>query len=432
MEYFMLAIALAGGITNLIATFQGSEEEKKQLEHLKDIYEKKYVSGSELSNTQFDLQSAEAIWQANQNMEKTDVHYNDSIYNLLSRDNLADASKADADFRLDSKETSTQLQKEDSSYQLDSRERSANENIKQFTNDYNTSLLMQAFGEQDSRIQNESAIGASLASEGMSGTRGNTSNDLMRSYASQGLERQIDVQNQQNRNTLYGTTQEADRLRDDINYERNSLNSHFNIAMAEIANARNFSNQQYNIAKADISNERNTLNANYDITRRGIQHEIDSWAPGDLSLWESNYKDLNKKEGNTINVPGGKTDSVKTDDIIISMPDGIPDIVIPGINIPSIDFQIPISIPEINLPENSDTTVPGAGNTGGWRWQMQQAQNKYNAEMKDIGLYDFSWQKDHTQPTGWDFVNAFLGGANSGLNTGINAYNFFENVDWKW
>ena len=69
-------------------------------------------------------------------------------------------------------------------------------------NDYNTGLLAQAFGMQDARIQSESAIGASLAAEGASGTRGNTANQIVRDYAVQGLERNIEIQERQNRDHL--------------------------------------------------------------------------------------------------------------------------------------------------------------------------------------------------------------------------------------
>jgi len=68
--------------------------------------------------------------------------------------------------------------------------------------DYNTAMLAQAFGIQDARIQAGSAIGGSLASEAVSGTRGNEANETVRAYASQGLERNIEMQERQSRGQL--------------------------------------------------------------------------------------------------------------------------------------------------------------------------------------------------------------------------------------
>jgi len=68
--------------------------------------------------------------------------------------------------------------------------------------DYNTALLSQAYGIQDARIQTGSAAGMNLAAEGASGTRGNSSGEAVRAYAQQGLERNINIQDQQNDNYL--------------------------------------------------------------------------------------------------------------------------------------------------------------------------------------------------------------------------------------
>ena len=70
------------------------------------------------------------------------------------------------------------------------------------TDDYNTALLAQAFGIQDARIQTGSAVGASLVNEAASGVRGSATNEKIRAYASQSLERNIEVQDKQNANYL--------------------------------------------------------------------------------------------------------------------------------------------------------------------------------------------------------------------------------------
>ena len=85
---------------------------------------------------------------------------------------------------------------------------------------YNTSLLGQAFGIQDARIQTNSATGESLVAEGMSGTRGNTANETVRAYVSQSLERNIEVQDKQNKNYLNQMITGANMSSDAIEREK--------------------------------------------------------------------------------------------------------------------------------------------------------------------------------------------------------------------
>jgi hypothetical protein len=94
------------------------------------------------------------------------------------------------------------LQKGEALGQLAVQRRNLGTQMGMSVDSYNTSLLAQAFGIQDARIQAGSAIGGSLAAEGMGGTRGNAANEMARSYASQGLERNVDVQDRQNRDYL--------------------------------------------------------------------------------------------------------------------------------------------------------------------------------------------------------------------------------------
>lgn len=94
------------------------------------------------------------------------------------------------------------LRKDEAFGQLGLQKRNLHGQMGLSTDDYNTSLLAQAYGMQDARIQTGAAIGASLAAEGSSGTRGNYGNELTRAYASQGLERNIELQNRQNGESL--------------------------------------------------------------------------------------------------------------------------------------------------------------------------------------------------------------------------------------
>jgi len=114
------------------------------------------------------------------------------------------------------------IQKGEALWQIGMQDRGLREGMGQFTDEYNTHLLARAYGEQDARIQNASGIGASLAQEGMSGTRGNEANQLMRDYAASSLENQIGVQRQQDANALAGTVSGANRSIAAMAHERAS------------------------------------------------------------------------------------------------------------------------------------------------------------------------------------------------------------------
>jgi hypothetical protein len=113
-------------------------------------------------------------------------------------------------------------QKGEALWQLGMQDRSLREGMNQFTNEYNTQMLARAFGEQDARIQTASGIGGSLVQEGMSGTRGNEANQLVRDYAANSLERQIEVSRQQDANMLAGTVSNANRAITAMKHERDS------------------------------------------------------------------------------------------------------------------------------------------------------------------------------------------------------------------
>jgi hypothetical protein len=102
------------------------------------------------------------------------------------------------------------------------QERRLDQDVDSSIGQFNTGLLGQAYGIQDAKIQTASGIGASRAAEGMSGTRGNGANELVRAYAQQGLDRNIGLQYQQNDQALSGMITQANRGMQDIRRERAS------------------------------------------------------------------------------------------------------------------------------------------------------------------------------------------------------------------
>jgi hypothetical protein len=68
------------------------------------------------------------------------------------------------------------------------------QNVDLSMDQFNLGLLGQAYGIQNAQIQTASNVGASIAVEGMSGTRGNAANGLMRAYETQGLDRNMELQ----------------------------------------------------------------------------------------------------------------------------------------------------------------------------------------------------------------------------------------------
>jgi hypothetical protein len=164
-----LAIGAAvGAIAGGVSTWQKSEREKAALKQQKDSAWKQYQYGKEYSDQMFGLQKGEAL----ENLG-------------VQRKNL---------------DTQVGLS----------------------TDDYNTALLAQAFGIQDARIQTGSAVGASLVNEAASGVRGSATGDKIRAYASQSLERNIEVQDKQNANYLNRMITGANMTADAIGREEAS------------------------------------------------------------------------------------------------------------------------------------------------------------------------------------------------------------------
>jgi hypothetical protein len=114
------------------------------------------------------------------------------------------------------------LQKGEALWQIGMQDRGLREGMDQFTGEYNTRLLARAYGEQDARMQAASGIGASIAQEGMRGTRGNEANRLERDYAAASLERQIGLQRRQDEGALAAAVQGANRSAAALGHERES------------------------------------------------------------------------------------------------------------------------------------------------------------------------------------------------------------------
>jgi len=114
------------------------------------------------------------------------------------------------------------IQKDEALNQLDTQQKNLDTQVGLSTDEYNTSLLAQAFGIQDARIQNASQTGMHMAAEGASGTRGNENNAMLRAYAEQGLERNIDVQDRQNKNQLNGLVTGANASAAAIAHEKST------------------------------------------------------------------------------------------------------------------------------------------------------------------------------------------------------------------
>jgi len=137
-----------GAITGGLSTWQQGEKEKAALERQKESARQQYLLGKEYSDEMYSIQKSEALNQLG-----------------VQRSNL-------------------------------------DKQLSNATSEYNASLLSQAFGIQDARIQSDSAIGASVAAEAAGGTRGDAANEMIRAYAAAGLERNIDMQNKQNVNYM--------------------------------------------------------------------------------------------------------------------------------------------------------------------------------------------------------------------------------------
>jgi hypothetical protein len=162
------ASAAAGAGLGLWSTAAEEEKARDQLWHQKDMAWQQYLLGQEYSEKQFALERREAVSQ------------------------------------------------------LGLQERRLGEGLDRSVAQMNAGLLGQAYAAQDAQIQTASAIGASVAAEGASGTRGSSGGGLMRAYQQQSLDRSLAQQDQQNAVGLAGLAAEASNARQDLTRERSS------------------------------------------------------------------------------------------------------------------------------------------------------------------------------------------------------------------
>jgi hypothetical protein len=168
MWFIPLIMAAVGAATGIISAKQKAKQEQTVLRHQKDNAWDQYMYGQRYADEQFGLQKGAALNELAAQSKNIDAQMGLSI------------------------------------------------------DDYNTSLLGQAYGIQDARVQNESGIGMSFASEGASGTRGSSTNEALRAYASQSLERNVQTQESQNRNQLNSMVTGANQAQNAIARERAS------------------------------------------------------------------------------------------------------------------------------------------------------------------------------------------------------------------
>jgi hypothetical protein len=155
----------AGAGVGLFSTAVESKNARKQLLQQKELAWSQYLLGQEYSDTQFALQRGEAAGQL-----------------VLQRRRL-------------------------------------DEGVDRSLAQFNAGLLGQAYAAQDAQIQTASAIGASVAAEGASGTRGSSGGGLMRAYQRQSLDRSLALQEQQNALGLAGLAADASNARQDMGRE---------------------------------------------------------------------------------------------------------------------------------------------------------------------------------------------------------------------
>jgi hypothetical protein len=157
--------AAVGSGLGLWSTARESSKAREQLQQQKDLAWSQYLLGQEYSNAQFALQRREAAGQ------------------------------------------------------LALQQRRLDEGVDQSVAQMNAGLLGQAYAAQDARIQTASAIGASAAAEGASGTRGSSGGGLLRAYQQQSLDRSLALQEQQNALGLAGLASQASNARQDLDRE---------------------------------------------------------------------------------------------------------------------------------------------------------------------------------------------------------------------
>ncbi|MDR0601715.1 MAG: hypothetical protein LBG42_04975 [Treponema sp.] len=224
--WWLLPIAGAG--TGIVSTILGSNKEQEALERQKEMDRQKYLLGKEYSDKQYAINRGEA-----------------QIQGAVQQGRLT-------------------------------------ENMSRSADQFNLGLLSQAYGIQNAQIQTASSIGASLAAEGMSGTRGNAANALMRDYEQTNLDRNVALQERGNELSLAGMLSQANNAAADITRERESWNTGgYRYRQKEAQDAYNLSMAQLGQSAYDWQIEQADWTA-LDLITGGLQG-----ASLGLNLWNS-------------------------------------------------------------------------------------------------------------------------------------------------
>jgi hypothetical protein len=143
--------------------------------------------------------------------------------------------------------------------QLDFQEDQVYRDMDQAVGQFNTDLLAQAFGVQNAQAQTAAGIGASVAAEGAGGTRGNAANDIIRAYAQNGLQQNIDLQERQNHEGLDALGNQVTGALAGINQERFSWGgAGYRTALKGIEDKYNL--DMANLGQANFQWQANVLN----------------------------------------------------------------------------------------------------------------------------------------------------------------------------
>jgi hypothetical protein len=167
-----------------------------------------------------------------------------------------------------------------------------NQGASQAADQFSLGLLSQAYGIQDAQIRAASDAGASLAAEGISGTRGNSSGALMRAYEQARLDRNTGLQWRDNNLALSAMSAQANNAAADIRREKDSWDyGGYRFAQKQARDSYNFGNYLLGREAADLEAP-SPLNTALSIFSGGL-----TGAQTGLSLY-SGYKEAKKYSDN--------------------------------------------------------------------------------------------------------------------------------------
>ncbi|MDR1909659.1 MAG: hypothetical protein LBQ35_07080 [Spirochaetaceae bacterium] len=171
MDPFTLGFSILGGLAGIFGSVTQSKREQEQLERQKETAWQQYLLGKTYSDAQWGIERSEAQGQIALQGRRLDAGVNQAV------------------------------------------------------GQFNTGLLGQAYGIQDALIGTAASTGASLAAEGMSGTRGNGAGGLARAYEEAALARNAGLQGRENQGQLDSLVTQAGQAREDLDREKRSWES---------------------------------------------------------------------------------------------------------------------------------------------------------------------------------------------------------------